>query len=201
MVTNHHDHSPALIQYFGVAKLVFQILYKYNPNPNPNSNSNPNTIYPGQERVDLLTGQFYKGTDAIIFVYDITDSRTLWHSDKWIQDWQLHIGDLSSLPILFVGNKNDSKHLKQKFMERSSTSSHDRLDDDDDGREDEGEEEEGKKDIVDHSMVKVITKSHNFLGPLECSAKTGEGVNKVFERIARELAMVKPSKPWKCICL
>lgn len=144
--------------------------------------------------MDTLTGQFYKGTHAIIFVYDITDYISFSFYDKWIQSWQRHT---DHLPVLFVGNKSDARPPKHADLDRPIPQNH--------PQDDIGvrlDEEETKKEFVEHSIVKKITKSYNFLSPLECSAKTGADVDKVFKTIARELAMIRPSS-WrdKCVCL
>lgn len=54
-----------------------------------------------------------------------------------------------------------------------------------------------KKDLVDRynpdqptvklHLVQEIAHANNFLQPVECSAKSGEGVNKVFGLIGQEL--------------
>ena len=144
----------------------------------------------------MLTGQFYQNTDAIIFVYDITNSRTLWHADTWIQDWKIHIENLQSIPVLFVGNKSDVPRPFLRDLDDVEQEPHPEPDE----RADSEMEEEGRE-FVSLKQVKTLVRTNNFIRtPLECSAKTGEGVRKVFETIAAEVAMVKPPKQL-CVCL
>ena len=62
------------------------------------------------------------------------------------------------MPVLFVGNKKD-------LIDRNDPS----------------------QEIVDRRAVKEIAHAYAFMDPIECSAKTGECVNKVFETMAAKL--------------
>ena len=147
--------------------------------------------------METLTGQFYKGIDGIIFVYDITDRLSFWPCDKWIQGWQRHIENLSTMPVLFVGNKSDNARPPKHFdLDQPLASA--LAQEDIDVRV---IDEEGKNEFVEQSAVKAVTKQHGFLSPLECSAKTGHNVDKVFETIGYKLAMISRPSPWKCLCL
>ncbi len=145
----------------------------------------------------MLTKTFYKDTDAIVFVYDITNSRTLWDSDVWIRDWTIHIENIQSIPILFVGNKSDVPRPQTRHLDDDEpTNQEPELDD----RGDSGDE--GVKDFVVPGSVKTLVKRHNFIRtPLECSARSGAGVREVFETIAAEVAMVKQPNKRSCVCL
>ncbi len=145
----------------------------------------------------MLTKTFYKDTDAILFVYDITNSRTLWDSDVWIKDWTIHIENIQSIPILFVGNKSDVPRPQTHHLDDNEpTNQEPELDE----RGDSGDE--GDKDFVVPGAVKTLVKRHHFVGtPLECSARTGGGVRAVFETIAAEVAMVRQPNKRSCVCL
>lgn len=153
----------------------------------------------GQERADLLTKQYYKGTDAIIFVYDITNSRTLWDSDNWIRDWNIHIPNFSSIPVLFVGNKCDVPKPCPPLDDDDDEEQEQEPEPDFDERGESADEE--VKDFVDPGAVKTLVRRHHFVRtPLECSARTGAGVRRVFERIAAELTGSQSRRPI-CVCL
>ena len=61
----------------------------------------------GQDVVDLMTKQFYSGTNAVIYVYDVTNDRSLYDADVWLKDLEIYLTqDLhNGIPILFVRNK------------------------------------------------------------------------------------------------
>uniref|UniRef100_A0A7S3KSX0 Uncharacterized protein n=1 Tax=Euplotes crassus TaxID=5936 RepID=A0A7S3KSX0_EUPCR len=63
----------------------------------------------GQEKFDSIPKRYYKGVDGILLVYDITDSTTF---DK-INYWMKQIAqNVSSIPIIMVGNKTDLESLR-----------------------------------------------------------------------------------------
>ena len=78
----------------------------------------------GQERFRSLTANFYKGSDGIILVYDITNKNSFKSITKWNQQIQEKIKD--NIPKVLVGNKCDlsdrrdvteeeGRELAQKF--------------------------------------------------------------------------------------
>eukprot|EP00486_Rosalina_sp_Unknown_P014438 CAMPEP_0201594600 /NCGR_PEP_ID=MMETSP0190_2-20130828/191870_1 /ASSEMBLY_ACC=CAM_ASM_000263 /TAXON_ID=37353 /ORGANISM="Rosalina sp." /LENGTH=268 /DNA_ID=CAMNT_0048054281 /DNA_START=100 /DNA_END=906 /DNA_ORIENTATION=+ len=63
----------------------------------------------GQERFRALGNAFYRGADAAILVYDITDSSTFQKIDEWKSSFinlNSDKGD-GEFPILLLGNKDD----------------------------------------------------------------------------------------------
>ncbi len=56
-----------------------------------------------------MTKQFYSGTSAVIYVYDVTNDRSLYDADVWLKDLEIYLTqDLhNGIPILFIGNKAD----------------------------------------------------------------------------------------------
>jgi Ras-related protein Rab-1A len=86
----------------------------------------------GQERFRSLTRSYYRDTDAIIIVYDITSRRSFENAKVWIKEVEQYV-DSSVLPVL-VGNKSDLfpdrqiqyfegyKLANEKFMEFYETS-------------------------------------------------------------------------------
>ena len=72
----------------------------------------------GQERFQSLGNSFYRGSDACLLVYDITDPHSLDNLDHWRREFLQHVGggglgDLdpnlgqSSFPFVVLGNKMD----------------------------------------------------------------------------------------------
>jgi len=67
----------------------------------------------GQERFQSLGVGFYRGADACLLVYDITDPDSLEHLDHWRNEFlqQVGVGSLSdaaqNFPFVVLGNKID----------------------------------------------------------------------------------------------
>ena len=71
----------------------------------------------GQERFQSLGNSFYRGSDACLLVYDITDPHSLDHLDHWRREFLQHVGGSlgnldptlgqSSFPFVVLGNKMD----------------------------------------------------------------------------------------------
>jgi GTPase SAR1 family protein len=69
-----------------------------------------------------MTKQFYSSTSAVIYVYNVTNDRSL---DDWLKDLEIYLTqDLhNSIPILFVGNKADkilAGHSAQQQVQQPS---------------------------------------------------------------------------------
>ena len=79
------------------------------------------------------------------------------------------------MPIIFVGNKKD---LVEKVDYRTP-----------------GYRDNGREPVNIFGQVQELSHSHSFLRPVECSAKTGENVPRIFNTIARELVRRKNMKP------
>eukprot|EP00754_Rhynchopus_humris_P043365 Rhum_TRINITY_DN3175_c0_g1::Rhum_TRINITY_DN3175_c0_g1_i1::g.9865::m.9865 len=59
----------------------------------------------GQERFSNITRSYYRGSDAILIVYDVTNRDSFTHVSKWMRELQEH-SEETSVRIL-VGNKAD----------------------------------------------------------------------------------------------
>ena len=68
----------------------------------------------GQEKLKALTKLFFKGSNIIIFVYDITDEKTFINLEKWIEDVKDTLENKYICGI--VGNKKDL-YLKEVVKE------------------------------------------------------------------------------------
>eukprot|EP00540_Astrosyne_radiata_P008176 CAMPEP_0116856524 /NCGR_PEP_ID=MMETSP0418-20121206/19965_1 /TAXON_ID=1158023 /ORGANISM="Astrosyne radiata, Strain 13vi08-1A" /LENGTH=237 /DNA_ID=CAMNT_0004489945 /DNA_START=221 /DNA_END=935 /DNA_ORIENTATION=- len=75
----------------------------------------------GQERFQSLGMGFYRGADAVLLVYDITDPHSLDSLDRWRNEFLSHIGGglstlAQSFPFVVLGNKID-KAMIDWFLE------------------------------------------------------------------------------------
>ena len=75
----------------------------------------------GQERFQSLGVGFYRGSDAVMLVYDVTDPHSMDHLQHWKDEFLRHVGDgsanaygfntdggaIAQFPFVVVGNKCD----------------------------------------------------------------------------------------------
>jgi Ras-related protein Rab-7A len=67
----------------------------------------------GQERFQSLGVAFYRGADACLLVYDVTDPKSLDHLESWRKDFLRQLGfeendpQLQNFPFVVLGNKVD----------------------------------------------------------------------------------------------
>ena len=62
----------------------------------------------GQERFKFVRSSFYRGSHAVIMVFDLTKIETLFNLFTWKQEIIINIGQ--EVPIIILGNKNDLKN-------------------------------------------------------------------------------------------
>lgn len=69
----------------------------------------------GQERFQSLGNAFYRGADACILVYDITDESSFTAIHDWKKKFeeQCQIDDCKSFPFLLLGNKEDMEQQRR----------------------------------------------------------------------------------------
>ncbi|KAI8326409.1 ras-domain-containing protein [Martensiomyces pterosporus] len=60
----------------------------------------------GQERFRAMTQMYYRGANAVILVYDITNEESFKDVSTWIQELQQN-ADMENMVVLLVGNKLD----------------------------------------------------------------------------------------------
>ena len=58
----------------------------------------------GQELFDCVRPQYYRGSNGVLVVYDVTNQESFDHLDKWIKDLSDQCG---KIPIILVANKID----------------------------------------------------------------------------------------------
>jgi len=70
----------------------------------------------GNERFRSLGTGFYRGADACILVYDITDASSFDKLESWIDDFIVHANprNADTFPFILVGNKRDSPGFKRQ---------------------------------------------------------------------------------------
>ena len=68
----------------------------------------------GQEKFDALTKMYFKGAQAAIIVYDVTNELSFEKAQKWVQELQDQ-EESESQPIVkcFCGNKSDMDDEKE----------------------------------------------------------------------------------------
>ncbi len=134
-----------------------------------------------------MTRRYYQGTKAVIFIYDITCLETLFEADSWTRDLNLYLTEeiKAGMPVQFVGNKLDKVKRNLEYL-----------------MELEEGQEDPQAEYVTLAQAKGYTEREGFLPPMQCSAKTGEGVDAVFHKIAAEIIGHKEkSSNWSCSVL
>ncbi|CAB0012217.1 unnamed protein product [Nesidiocoris tenuis] len=79
----------------------------------------------GQERFQTITKTYYRGTNGVIIVYDVTDGDSFVHVQRWLAEIEQNC---ETVDKVIVGNKNDCPERKvvltedaQRFADLMST--------------------------------------------------------------------------------
>lgn len=69
----------------------------------------------GQEKYQSLGYSYYRGTDCVAFVYDITSRKSFESVERWVSGFIEHAApsDPGSFPFICVGNKLDLEPQRQ----------------------------------------------------------------------------------------
>lgn len=70
----------------------------------------------GQERFRSLGPAFYRGADICMFVYDVTDRKSLQEMEEWKKDFVTQCNldeDTTTFPFVALGNKTDLEILRR----------------------------------------------------------------------------------------
>jgi Ras-related protein Rab-7A len=86
----------------------------------------------GQERFQSLGVGFYRGADAAMLVYDITDPHSLDHLDHWRKEFLEQVGGgvsalsdaAAQFPFVVIGSKVDKVRQSTVFFYRDHSASH-----------------------------------------------------------------------------
>ena len=65
----------------------------------------------GQEKYQSVCAAFYRGADACVLVYDVTDKNSFKNMDSWLEVFkqQLPADKVKGFPFVLLGNKIDKK--------------------------------------------------------------------------------------------
>eukprot|EP01121_Diplochlamys_sp_Union-15-3_P021134 TRINITY_DN8453_c0_g1_i1.p1 TRINITY_DN8453_c0_g1~~TRINITY_DN8453_c0_g1_i1.p1 ORF type:complete len:213 (-),score=45.66 TRINITY_DN8453_c0_g1_i1:57-665(-) len=72
----------------------------------------------GQEKFRSLTTSYYRGTQGIILVYDITSEESFSHVFNWLEEVEIHSSNVDVVKVL-VGNKLDQERKRVVTKERA----------------------------------------------------------------------------------
>lgn len=74
----------------------------------------------GQERFRALGVGFFRGADAVIFMYDITDKNSIDNIAAWKGDFLDHCNppDAENFPMMLLGNKSDLNQQRQVYEQQ-----------------------------------------------------------------------------------
>ncbi len=161
----------------------------------------------GQERFQSLGLAYYRGVDAAIIVYDVTDEESF----KDIQDWLKRLNEFSNcVSIAIVGNKIDLDSRKQvtfgQLCEFCNVLSNDRY------YRINNTQTESKTYLLCYGYLRQYEKKHctlihtdiydicvkfyfmvgitSTIHPFQVSAKSGVGINEMFEQLTKVKACI-----------
>ena len=119
----------------------------------------------GQQGFSSIRDAFYKGTDGVILVFDVTRPKTADKISDWIKEVKRNLNE--NVPILLVGNKIDLRDSKKESISN----------------------EQGMK------LAKKFSHSFRTeIDYIESSAKTGENIDEVFSIMAESVINFKEKK-------
>jgi len=115
----------------------------------------------GQERFQSLGVAFYRGADACVLVYDVTNQNSFKTLETWRDEFLIQASprDQDHFPFLLIGNKVDIANL--------------------------GENGTGGGREVSEQRAQAWANAKGDMPYFECSAKENTNVEGAFERIAR----------------
>ena len=61
----------------------------------------------GQERFRTLTSTYYKGTNGLCVVFDVTSKESFESLDKWIAEFKQNSTEIDSVQVMLIANKID----------------------------------------------------------------------------------------------
>ena len=107
-----------------------------------------------------ITNRYYRETAAVILVYDCCDEETFHNIEKWYGEVQTYLTQEleDGMPVVLVANKID------QIADVSPPET-----------------------VVNFKVAKESAMKMGLLACVETSAKTGDGITEVFEKIAKEV--------------
>lgn len=78
----------------------------------------------GQERFQSLGVAFYRGADACVLAYDVTDSKSFEQLDSWREEFLIQAmpPDPDNFPFIVLGNKVDKPEAERRVQKRKALS-------------------------------------------------------------------------------
>mmetsp|Transcript_15608 Transcript_15608/g.15004 ORF Transcript_15608/g.15004 Transcript_15608/m.15004 type:complete len:261 (-) Transcript_15608:353-1135(-) len=74
----------------------------------------------GQERFQSLGTSFYRGADACLLVYDVSDPKSFDNLETWQNEFLRQIGgDVTDFPFVVLGNKIDKEETGERRVTRA----------------------------------------------------------------------------------
>jgi len=76
----------------------------------------------GQERFQSLGVAFYRGADACILTYDITDKKSFDSLDSWMDEFLVHAAPRNgeNFPFVVLGNKSDLASTRRQVAKATA---------------------------------------------------------------------------------
>ncbi|CAH8440323.1 unnamed protein product [Schistosoma guineensis] len=128
----------------------------------------------GQEDYDRLRPLSYPDTDVILMCFSIDSTDSL---DNITEKWYPEVKHFCpNVPIILVGNKQDLRNDERAHHELAKV----------------------RQELVKSEEGRLVCDRINAYGYLECSAKTKEGVRKVFETATRAALNTKRKRKKGC---
>lgn len=127
----------------------------------------------GQERFAPIVTTYYRGSHAVVLVYDRTDLSTLQAAaGKWMK--QVHDHARANAPVLLVGNKGD-------LVPPSDSTS------DPDKATDSGLPTPSEVDALVEEVLHTSPFADRIFAHIVTSAKTGDNVSQIFAELAKHM--------------
>lgn len=128
----------------------------------------------GQEDYDRLRPLSYPDTDVILMCFSIDSTDSL---DNITEKWHPEVKHFCpNVPIILVGNKQDLRNDERAHHELAKV----------------------RQELVKYEEGRMMADHINAYTYLECSAKTKEGVRKVFETATRAALSTKRKGKRNC---
>jgi small GTP-binding protein len=115
----------------------------------------------GQERYHAITKSYFRGSDGCILVYDCTDRKSYENIKRWNEHLYENADEvLKQFPRILVGNKCDTTQDFRRVTETEGT-----------------------------QLAQNMSSKLGNIEFIECSAKTGEKVDEMFQTIVRNAVL------------
>lgn len=113
-----------------------------------------------------ITNRYYRDTDAVVIVYDCCAEDSFFNIDKWYTEVNTYLAPQldDGMPVVLVANKKD------EIPDRIPT------------------------EVVNFKVAQELATNKGLFACVETSAKTGEGITELFEKIIKELLRSKGPK-------